>query len=237
MLSEYEFFSKDYIKFYVLNETVGSKTVTFKLFLESDGTEKDFLDIRASGRNVYRFNNFNVSEDVTNNCITFRPNVVGCYVYFLIASENPIKVEIIKNGTNTAAQAFELGEGESRIEFQPNGTRKYDMKITNIRADAGVSDTAGGVIRREPVKEQTANPFDTDFNAPSPFDNPKSAAPNQVQKENVRNVSQTDFGGFDDFMTEHSQSAYANTTEMTAVSEEIRERESRRPNGAEQFHS
>ena len=216
MLSEYEFFSKDYIKFYVLNETVGSKTVTFKLFLESDGTEKDFLD---------------------NNCITFRPNVVGCYVYFLIASENPIKVEIIKNGTNTAAQAFELGEGESRIEFQPNGTRKYDMKITNIRADAGVSDTAGGVIRREPVKEQTANPFDTDFNAPSPFDNPKSAAPNQVQKENVRNVSQTDFGGFDDFMTEHSQSAYANTTEMTAVSEEIRERESRRPNGAEQFHS
>lgn len=225
MASEYEFFSKDYIKFYVLNETVNSKTVTFKLFLESDGTEKEFLDVRASGRNVYRFNNFNVSEDVTNNCITFRPNVVGCYVYFLISSQNPIKVEIIKNGTNTVAQAFELGKGESKIEFRPNGTRKYDLKITNAQADAGVPQTTGDVIRREPAEEQMLNPFDTDFNALSPFDNSRSATSHRAQNESFRNASQTDFGGFDSFMTEPSQSAYANTMETEASSEEIREKE------------
>lgn len=223
MSSEYEFFSKDYIKFYVLNETVNSKTATFKLFLESEDAEKEFLDVRASGRNVYRFNNFNISEDATNNCITFRPNVVGCYVYFLISSQNPIKVEIIKNGTNTVAQAFELGKGESKIEFSPNGTRKYDLKITN--AQTGVPQTTDNVIRRESAEKQTINPVDSDFNVPSPFDNSRSATSNQVQNGSVRNASLTDFGGFDSFMNEHSQSSYTNIRETVASSEEKREKE------------
>lgn len=142
MSNEYEFFSKDYIKLYFLDETVNRKTAVFKLFLESDGVEKDFLDVRTAGKNVYRFNNFNVSEDAANNCITFRPNVVGCYVYFEIFSEYPVKAEIIKNGTNTAAESFELGANRSKIEFHPNGIKKYDLKVLYEKRGTAQSDVS-----------------------------------------------------------------------------------------------
>lgn len=164
MSSEYEFFSKDYIKFYMLNETVNTRAVSFKLFLESDGNEKDFFDVRTQGRNVYRFNNFNVSEDATNNCITFRPNVVGCYVYFSIGTQSAIKVEIIRNGTNTVAEAFDLPAGTTKLDFHPQGTKKYDLKLT---FDSAVPETVPQPQANTPspgaAAEPALNPFETDF--------------------------------------------------------------------------
>lgn len=204
MSSEYEFFSKDYIKFYFLNEAVNNKTASFKLFLESDGVEKDFLDVRTPGRNVYRFNNFNVSEDATNNCITFRPNVIGCYVYFAISASNPIRVEIIKNGTNTVAESFELETGDSKIEFQPQGIKKYDLKI--ITEHVGNKPESGEASK--PTEPQTApavNSFESDFSVPSPFDVSGSMSSQPQQNSNLQSYS--------------SQSGFS------AASEQIRERE------------
>lgn len=164
MSTEYEFFSKDYIKLYMLNDTVNTRAVSFKLFLESEGKETDFLDVRTAGRSVYRFNNFNVSEDATNNCITFRPNVVGCYVYFSIGIAALVKVEIIRNGTNTVAEAFDLQPGTTKIEFQPQGTKKYALKLS---FDSTVPEvTAHPSENASNTPEQAAptiNPFETDF--------------------------------------------------------------------------
>lgn len=129
MSSEYEFLKKDRIKLYLLNEAVDGGTVSFRLFLESGNAEMDFLDIRASG-GAYRFNNFSVSEDADANCITFCPTVIGCYVYFSIAVKNPVRVEIIRNGTDAVAETFDLGCGLSKLEFLPQGVKNYVLKVS-----------------------------------------------------------------------------------------------------------
>lgn len=128
MSGEYEFFKKDSIKFYFLKEAIDGGTVSFRLFLESGGTERDFRDIRASG-GTYRFNNFNVSEDTAGNCVAFCPNVIGCHAYFAISTKNPARVEIIRNGAGTPAESFDLECGVSKLEFWPQGTTKYILKV------------------------------------------------------------------------------------------------------------
>ncbi len=120
--------AKDYIKFYLLNEVVNLKSAKFHLYLESEGIVRDFLDIKTD-KAVYRFNNFNVSEDGINNCITFRPIVVGCYSYFEIEGQLPIKVEIIRNGTGTVEKAFTMMPGKTKIVFEPDGIKKYLLKV------------------------------------------------------------------------------------------------------------
>ena len=127
-VTEFDVMAKDYIKLGFLNEVVSQNSVSFNVFLESEGVEKKFMDIRTE-KNVYRFNNFNVSEDATQNTITFRPIVIGCYLYFKISTSAPLTLEIIKNGTTTVAKQFVLGIGENKIEFAPQGTQKYVMKI------------------------------------------------------------------------------------------------------------
>ena len=125
---EFDLMAKDYIKFYLLNEVVNRKVVKFHLYLESEGIERDFLDIKTD-KAVYRFNNFNVSEDGTNDCITFRPIVVGCYSYFEIEGQFPVKVEIIRNGTSTVEQTITLLPGKTKIVFEPDGIKKYRLII------------------------------------------------------------------------------------------------------------
>ena len=127
-MTEFDVMARDYIKLGFLNEVVNQNSVRFSVFLESEGIEKNFKDIRSE-KNVYRFNNFNVSEDATQNTITFRPIVIGCYSYFKLETPVPLALDIIKNGTATIAKRFMLRAGEIKIEFDPQGTQKYIMKI------------------------------------------------------------------------------------------------------------
>ena len=162
-MTEFDVMPKDYIKLGFLDETINQKSITFNVYLESEGAEKSFLDIRTD-KNVYRFNNFNVSEDVTQNTITFRPIVIGCYSYFKINSMMPITLEIIKNGTTTVAQQFVLAPGENKIEFDPQGIQKYIMKIEE-GTNTGVQD-ANSISSTDIVEEKTGsssiNPFGGD---------------------------------------------------------------------------
>ena len=228
MLFEYEFFSKDYIKFYMLNEIVNSKTASFKLFLESDGQEKDFLDVRNPERSVYRFNNFNVSEDATNDCITFRPNVVGCYVYFDIKSEKPIKVDIIKNGTSTVAQSYELSAGSSRLEFHPQSLKKYDLKI-NTEETAATNNTNQ---TNSSTVHINSDPFslESDFSDFSSFDvsnNRLDAEPSVANLEDrsfdIENSSL--FEASSNEMTLQTQNVSSHSYDEQLSSEEIKSRE------------
>ncbi|MCI8306750.1 MAG: hypothetical protein HFH14_01750 [Lachnospiraceae bacterium] len=138
-MTEFEVSAKDYIKLGFLSEVTEQKNVVFNVYLESDGIEKNFLDIRTD-KNVYRFNNFNVSEDATRNTITFRPIVIGCYSYFRINSLAPLTLAVIKNGTTTVARQFVLQTGDNKIEFVPQGLSKYVMKIeeNEMPADSSV---------------------------------------------------------------------------------------------------
>ncbi|MGN0382961.1 MAG: hypothetical protein ACI4DS_01725 [Eubacterium sp.] len=169
-MTEFDVMAKDYIKLGFLDETINQKSITFNVYLESEGAEKSFLDIRTD-RNVYRFNNFNVSEDVTQNTITFRPIVIGCYSYFKINSMMPITLEIIKNGTTTVAQQFVLAPGENKIEFDPQGIQKYIMKIEE-GTNTGVQD-ANSIPSTDIVEEKTGsssiNPFDSPFGGGDSF--------------------------------------------------------------------
>lgn len=134
---EYEIFKKDYIRLNFLDKVINTKSVAFDLFLESDGKEKNFLEVRDSDKNVYRFNNFNVTEDVADNCITFRPTVIGCYVYFKLDSNDDLKMDIVQNGTNLVAQSFDLPAGVTKIIFDPQGSKNYIMKIDHIEDRPG----------------------------------------------------------------------------------------------------
>ena len=250
MSNKYEFFSKDYIKFYMLNETVNSKAVSFKLFLEANGTDDDFLNVRSTERSVYRFNNFNVSEDATKNCITFRPNVVGCYAYFSISTAVPLKVEIIRNGTDFVAETIELNAGTTKLDFKPQGTKKYDLNITSDSSavpaanPAGASGVSGGSSSGSnpaPVQNQP-DPFGTvipAFGAPQPATPANNPAPVTVNPAGT--PAPDPFSGPSGFTTpapqpapaDNSYTTYSPRTEPSGTpfgmpggsSEQMRERE------------
>lgn len=163
-MTEFDVMAKDYIKLGFLSEAINQKSIVFHVYLESEGAEKSFLDIRTD-KNVYRFNNFNVSEDVTQNIITFRPIVIGCYSYFNINSMIPVTLEIIKNGTTTVAKQFVLAPGENKIEFNPQGIQKYIMKIeesvnTSVQDVSSISSVD---MEREKTERPSINPFDSPF--------------------------------------------------------------------------
>lgn len=128
METEFEFFGKDSFKLYCLKEAVQEGSVGFRLFLESDGTERDLADVRIAGQPRYRFNNFNITEDPADNSITFCPNVIGCYVYLAINSPQPIKAEIIRKGESSPAESLELGAGDIKVEFCPQGLKMYVVR-------------------------------------------------------------------------------------------------------------
>ena len=157
------------------------------MFLEIDGVEKDYNDIRSE-KSVYRFNNFNVSEDTTQNTITFRPVVIGCYSYFKIISSTSVKIDIVKNGTTTVAKEFDIPSGETKIEFEPKGVQSYIMRL---------NDSALGNIPMTPLESNASNQIsqeDTSHTVIDPFQNPFG-----------------DFGGFD------SSSSISNTNVPTIV--------------------
>ncbi len=129
METGFEFYGKDSLKLYCLKEAVQDGTVSFRLFLESDGAERDIHDVRTPGQPRYRFNNFNITEDPSDNSITFCPNVIGCYVYIAIKSPQPIKSEIIRKGETAPAESFELDEGEIKVGFCPQGLRMYIVYV------------------------------------------------------------------------------------------------------------
>ncbi len=129
MLEEFEFHKRDSIRLYFLKEAVKERTVKFGLFLESDGKEKDFLTIRGEGKEKYRFNNFDVIENPGDNSITFSPNVIGCFVYFSIQSNEPLRAEYIEKGKSIPSRVFEL-RGKSRLDFKPLQMKKYDLSLS-----------------------------------------------------------------------------------------------------------
>jgi hypothetical protein len=120
--------AKDNIRLCFLDEVVNQKNVAFRVFLESDGDEKSFLNIRTNS-NTYRFNNFNVIEDDFDNSIVFCPVVVGCYTYFIINNSEPVNIEVVRKGANEVDRKFVLGPGENKIELIPTGIKSYVMRL------------------------------------------------------------------------------------------------------------
>ncbi|MDE6024276.1 MAG: hypothetical protein K2G45_02380 [Lachnospiraceae bacterium] len=159
-MAEFDILSKDYIKLNFLSEIVNTKAVSMNVYLEIDGVEKDFLDVRTAEKNAYRFNNFNVSEDASSNCLTFRPVVIGCLAYFKIISNQTLRIEIVKNGTNSVAQSFDISAGETKIEFDPQGTSKYVMKVNQISVSEAIESPTSVP---KPEVQQSSNPFESEF--------------------------------------------------------------------------
>ena len=211
-MAEFDILSKDYIKLYFLNEIINTKNVNMNVYLEIDGIEKNFLDVRTEGKTTYRFNNFNVSEDASGNCLTFRPIVIGCLAYFKISSNQPLRIDIVKNGTNSVAQTFDILPGESKIEFDPQGTSKYVMIVEQISViDATKNQTQISRPEENTSSSTFGNSFGSDFGSDftfgtMPTNEPKGNKREEppVQQENILNNNtpvaspfESEFSGFD----------------------------------------
>lgn len=176
MGNEFEIYKKDYIKLNLYKETVVQKAVEFKLFLEIDNVEKDLFDVRNGSK--YRFNNFNVTEDETENYITFRPITIGCYLYFRLICQVPVRLDVVKNGSATVAQSFDIPAGETKIEFDPKG---LDMCLMKLDIKPSTSAQTTTTPTPEPTNSNTGS-FGGGFDMPIPFD----AAPpteNEIKEE------------------------------------------------------
>lgn len=125
----YELFKKDCVIIYLLNEIVNEKTSGIEVYLESDGAERNFLSIRKEGMDTYQFNNFLVSEIPSENCIMFKPNVVGCPAYVMVTSDKDIKIDVIRNGATEVDRSFPMLAGEVKIEFAPENYTKYNLFV------------------------------------------------------------------------------------------------------------
>lgn len=157
----YELFKKDCVKIYLLNEVVKEKTSGISVYLESDGMERNFLSIRKEGMESYQFNNFVVTEIPSENCIMFKPNVVGCPAYILITSDKDIKVDVIRNGATVVDNSFAMLAGEVKVEFAPENYTKYNLFVSQRMTaydTETIQDMASGAQQElHEVKNDTAN--------------------------------------------------------------------------------
>ena len=193
MGNEFEIYKKDYIKLNLYKEAVVQKTVEFKLFLEIDNVEKDLFDVRNGAK--YRFNNFNVTEDEAENYITFRPITIGCYLYFRLICQVPVRLDVVKNGTTTVAQSFEIPAGETKIEFDPKG---LDMCLMKLDIKPNTSAQPAPAPSPAPANSN-AGSFGGGFDMPTPFDATPSPSPAPVSTNEEKNkpVGGSALPGFD----------------------------------------
>ncbi len=133
----YELYKKDCVKIYLLNEVVNEKTSGIEVYLESDGMERNFLSIRKEGSDTYQFNNFIVTEIPSENCIMFKPNVVGCPAFIMITSDKDIEIEVIRNGATAVDRCFSMLAGEVKVEFAPENYTKYNLYVNQIMTAYG----------------------------------------------------------------------------------------------------
>ena len=239
MGNEFEINKKDYIKLNLYKETVVQKTVEFKLFLEIDNVEKDLFDVRNGSK--YRFNNFNVTEDEIENYITFRPITIGCYLYFRLICQTPVRIDIVKNGSSTVAQSYDIPIGETKIEFDPKGIDACLMKL----------DITPGMSKSNPLPAQSSKPetddsgsFGGGFDMPLLFDAAPTTPVEPVDKGKNGTEAKSDFPGFDQdfagsgFLAPHIEQPVAVTEQKKNKStptrefdfnnsEEVREKEQR----------
>ncbi len=134
-MAQFELFKKDCLILKFLKE-INNRNVDVVLFLEADGVERNLLDIRPEGEKMYRFNNFTITEDEENNEVTFRPNVIGCYVYLKITCTEKVDVEIVRNGSTETDKVIHLTEGVSKIELNPVNMKGYNV---SVQVPAGIN--------------------------------------------------------------------------------------------------
>lgn len=163
-MSEFVLIKKDIVRLNFLKE-ITDKSISMKLFLEADGKEKDINEIKQAGQTQYRFNNFNVIENSAENTITFNHNVIGCLLYLKISTNKKVSVDLIKKDTNTVSQTIEILPGETKITFNPNANKQYDITVEQLKsiqaAKGSVSDTNNAEIKPENMEFHSLPGFDT----------------------------------------------------------------------------
>ena len=127
-MTQFKLFKKDCLKLKFLKE-INNKNVDVVLFLEADGVERNLLNIRPDGESMYRFNNFTITEAVDSNEVIFKPNVIGCYVYYKITCTEPVDIEVVRNGSNETDRIIHLAEGVSKIELNPVDMKEYHVRV------------------------------------------------------------------------------------------------------------
>lgn len=127
-MTQFKLYKKDCLKLKFLKE-ITNKNADVVLFLEADGVERNLLEVRQEGENMYRFNNFTITEMTEGNEVVFKPNVIGCYVYMKVTCTEAVDVEIVRNGSTETEKTIHLTEGVSKIELNPVDMKEYHVRV------------------------------------------------------------------------------------------------------------
>lgn len=156
-MAEQKLCRKDRMIFHCLN-AVTNGSDSMKIYLESDGAEKDITEIRSQGSGSYRYNNFLITEDKQNDTIIFTPNVVGCRMYFAITSGTTVNCEVIRAGETDKAFGFALGSGKSQIDMTPEGMKDYVISVTTQRTEPDAAEVITAAVKPSPAPSAQARP-------------------------------------------------------------------------------
>lgn len=130
-MSDFFVNKKDKIRLNFLKE-IFDKSVTLNLYLEVNGKEEGFQNIRKSDTGEYRFNNFTITENEEANNITFCHNVIGCLLYFVITTGKALSIDIIKKDSDVVEQTINILPGSCRVIFYPFQNKGYEVGIENF---------------------------------------------------------------------------------------------------------
>jgi hypothetical protein len=127
-----EFLAKDSLKINMLRQLLegGAK---MGVFLESEGVERLYSEIREGREGVFKYSNFDVRENEADGSVTFTPRVAGCLAVFRLVppSSGDFKIEIVRGGAASPEYAFALAPGENSLALSPIDTKRYSLVFSN----------------------------------------------------------------------------------------------------------
>ncbi|MDR1943237.1 MAG: hypothetical protein LBQ19_00280 [Synergistaceae bacterium] len=132
-----EISAKDSIRTDILSAVLDGRA-EMTVYLESDGRDAPYSEIRDGKGPAFRHNNFSVNE-TPDGYLTLIPVVVGCLAVItatLPPSFGSGKVEVIRKGAPSPDVVLDLRPGVNRIVLSPIDMKKYSMAFEPGREGA-----------------------------------------------------------------------------------------------------
>jgi hypothetical protein len=143
-----EVFARDDIKLNILSALLGGKA-EMTLYLESDGRDVPFTSLRPPAEKnsaAYRYNNFNVKENPSDDSVVFNPVVVGCPAVISVtiraSLEGSPRLDVIRKGAESPVRSFAMGAGKNQFALSPIDMKKYVMSVESAEGDNSAFDQA-----------------------------------------------------------------------------------------------
>jgi hypothetical protein len=129
MNNNIEVFAKDRIRIKVLSDLMNG-LAEMTVYVESEGRELPYAELRAGREPAYRYNNFSVTESAEDDCVVFCPVVVGCLAVISVSVARPRAgsgMSLFRRDAATPDFEAGFGKGKNRIVLSPIDMKRYAM--------------------------------------------------------------------------------------------------------------